>query len=171
MDGNAVANSAKQYIILKFDNEQYGIDITYIDNIVRLQKITRVPHAQPYFLGIINLRGEVVPVMSLRRKFELPDKENTNASRILILKVEGNAKIGILVDEVREVVTLTGRARHEAAATIFFTTVPLPTPENPEITIKEPFFAIIYLVPPTLYSVSVHEPSRSLSSGRFPYRK
>ena len=43
MDGNAVANSAKQYIILKFDNEQYGIDITYIDNIVRLQKITRVP--------------------------------------------------------------------------------------------------------------------------------
>ena len=104
MDGNAVANSAKQYIILKFDNEQYGIDITYIDNIVRLQKITRVP---PYFLGIINLRGEVVPVMSLRRKFELPDKENTNASRILILKVEGNAKIGILVDEVREVVTLT----------------------------------------------------------------
>ena len=81
MDGNAVANSAKQYIILKFDNEQYGIDITYIDNIVRLQKITRVPHAQPYFLGIINLRGEVVPVM--------------------------NAKIGILVDEVREVVTLT----------------------------------------------------------------
>ena len=107
MDGNAVANSAKQYIILKFDNEQYGIDITYIDNIVRLQKITRVPHAQPYFLGIINLRGEVVPVMSLRRKFELPDKENTNASRILILKVEGNAKIGILVDEVREVVTLT----------------------------------------------------------------
>ena len=100
MDGNAVANSAKQYIILKFDNEQYGIDITYIDNIVRLQKITRVPHAQPYFLGIINLRGEVVPVMSLRRKFELPDKENTNA-------VEGNAKIGILVDEVREVVTLT----------------------------------------------------------------
>ena len=90
MDGNAVANSAKQYINLKFDNEQYGIDITYIDNIVRLQKITRVPHAQPYFLGIINLRGEVVPVMSLRRKFELPDKENTNASRILILTVEGS---------------------------------------------------------------------------------
>ena len=106
MDTNTI-NSAKQYIILKFDSEQYGIDISYIDNIVRLQKITRVPHAQPYFLGIINLRGEVVPVLSLRRKFELPDKEYTNATRILILKVEGNAKIGILVDEVREVVTLT----------------------------------------------------------------
>lgn len=106
MDTN-VAVDSKQYIILRFDNEQYGIDISYIDNIVRLQPITRVPHTQPYFLGIINLRGEVIPVMSMRRKFELEERENTNATRILILKLEGNAKIGILVDEVREVVTLS----------------------------------------------------------------
>ena len=107
MDTNAVSSDSKQYIMLRFDSEQYGIDISYIDHIVRLQPITRVPHTQPYFLGIINLRGEIIPVMSMRKKFELPDKENTNASRILILKLEGNAKIGILVDEVREVVTLT----------------------------------------------------------------
>lgn len=104
MDANVV-NDVKQYITIKFDNEQYGIDISYVDNIVRLQPITRVPHTQEYFLGVINLRGEIISVMSLRRKFELPDKENTNASRILILKVDGN-KIGILVDEVREVVSL-----------------------------------------------------------------
>ncbi len=107
MDNNAVNNDTKQYIMVKFDNEQYGIDIAYIDNIVRLQPITRVPHTQEYFLGIINLRGEIIPVMSLRRKFELDDKENTNASRILIIKYEGNAKIGMLVDEVKEVVTLS----------------------------------------------------------------
>lgn len=106
MDSNVAMTDTKQYIILRFDAEQYGIDITYIDNIVRLQPITRVPHTQPYFLGVINLRGEIIPVMSLRRKFELEDKENTPASRILIIKTEGN-KIGILVDEVREVVTLT----------------------------------------------------------------
>lgn len=106
MDTGVVNSDSKQYIILRFDSEQYGIDISYIDNIVRLQPITRVPHTQPYFLGIINLRGEIIPVMSMRRKFELPDKENTNATRILILKLEGNAKIGILVDEVREVVNL-----------------------------------------------------------------
>lgn len=105
MDTNVNVDT-KQYIILRFDSEQYGIDISFIDNIVRLQPITRVPHTQPYFLGIINLRGEVIPVMSMRRKFELAEKENTNATRILILKLEGNAKIGILVDEVREVVTL-----------------------------------------------------------------
>lgn len=107
MDTGVVNSDSKQYIILRFDSEQYGIDISYIDNIVRLQPITRVPHTQPYFLGIINLRGEIIPVMSMRRKFELPDKENTNATRILILKLEGNAKIGILVDEVREVVNLS----------------------------------------------------------------
>ncbi len=107
MDTNAVNNDTKQYIMVKFDSEQYGIDITYIDNIVRLQPITRVPHTQEYFLGIINLRGEIIPVMSMRRKFELPEKENTNASRILIIKYEGNAKIGMLVDEVKEVVTLS----------------------------------------------------------------
>lgn len=107
MDMNMTSDDSKQYIILRFDNEQYGIDISYIDNIVRLQPITRVPHTQSFFLGVINLRGEIVPVMSLREKFELSYKENTGLSRILILKVDGNAKIGVLVDEVREVVTLT----------------------------------------------------------------
>ncbi len=109
MDTNVVNSDVKQYIILRFDSEQYGIDISYIDNIVRLQPITRVPHTQHFFLGVINLRGEIIPVMSLRSKFELPDKENTGASRILILKVDGN-KIGVLVDEVREVITLADEA-------------------------------------------------------------
>lgn len=106
MDENTVVNEAKQYIVVKLDNEQYGIDISFIDNIVRMQQITRVPKAQFYFTGVINLRGEIIPVMSLRRKFELEDKEYTNATRIIIVKPESNAKIGILVDEVREVVTL-----------------------------------------------------------------
>ncbi len=109
MDTNVTNSDVKQYIILRFDSEQYGIDISYIDNIVRLQPITRVPHTQHFFLGVINLRGEIIPVMSLRSKFELPDKENTGASRILILKVDGN-KIGVLVDEVREVITLADDA-------------------------------------------------------------
>ncbi len=104
MDNN-VNNDLKQYIILRFDSEQYGIDISYIDNIVRLMPITRVPHTQPYFLGVINLRGVIIPVMSMREKFELPFKENTGATRILIIKYEG-ADIGVLVDEVKEVVTL-----------------------------------------------------------------
>ncbi len=97
----------KQYIVAKLGNEQYGIDIAYVDNIVRMQKITRVPKTQPYFLGVINLRGEIIPVMSMRRKLDLEDKEVSNATRIIIIKPEQNALLGLLVDEVREVVTLT----------------------------------------------------------------
>ena len=67
-----------QYIVVKIGSEQYGIDISLIDNIVRLQKITRVPKAPFHYRGIINLRGEVVPVMSLRRKMGLGDDEFAN---------------------------------------------------------------------------------------------
>ncbi len=105
-ENNTVVNGAKQYIVVKLDNEQYGVDISYIDNIVRMQQITRVPKAQSYFPGVINLRGEIIPVMNLRLKFDLAYKEYTNTTRILIVKPESGAKIGILVDEVREVVTL-----------------------------------------------------------------
>lgn len=97
----------KQYIVAKLGSEQYGIDIAYVDNIVRMQKITRVPKTQPYFLGVINLRGEIIPVMSMRQKLEMGDDEITNTTRIIIIKPEQSASLGLLVDEVREVVTLS----------------------------------------------------------------
>lgn len=96
----------KQYIVVKIGNEQYGIDIQYIDNIVRMQKITRVPKAQSYFKGVINLRGEIVPVMSLRSRFHLEPDMYTNSTRIIILKLEAQYAVGIIVDEVKEVITL-----------------------------------------------------------------
>lgn len=110
MDENTVVSGAKQYIVVNLDNEQYGIDISFIDNIVRLQQITRVPKAQYFFEGVINLRGEIIPVMNLRNRFDLEPKSHTNSTRIIIVKPENNAKIGVLVDEVREVVTLEENA-------------------------------------------------------------
>ncbi|MBR4754773.1 MAG: chemotaxis protein CheW [Lachnospiraceae bacterium] len=98
--------TTKQYIVVNIGSERYGIDITYIDNIVRMQKITRVPKAQDYFKGVINLRGEVVPVMSVRLRMGLEPDEYTNASRIIIIKLEQQGSIGLIVDEVQEVVTL-----------------------------------------------------------------
>ena len=97
---------SKQYIVVQIGNEKYGIDIGYIDNIVRMQKITRVPKAQSYFKGVINLRGEIVPVMSIRKKMGLEDDVITDASRIIILKVEEKGSLGVVVDQVREVITL-----------------------------------------------------------------
>lgn len=97
---------AQQYIVIKLGQEQYGIDIKYIDNIVRMQHITRVPKVANYLKGVINLRGEIIPVMSIRLKMDLPEDEITKATRIIILKLEQHGTIGIIVDEVREVVTL-----------------------------------------------------------------
>jgi purine-binding chemotaxis protein CheW len=96
----------KQYVVVQIGSEKYGIDIGYVDNIIRMQKITRVPKAQPYFKGIINLRGEIVSVMSVRKKMGLADDVFTNTSRIIILKLEEKGMVGIIVDEVCEVVTL-----------------------------------------------------------------
>lgn len=108
MDGmlNEAVIEEVQYIVIRLGDEQYGINIGYVDNIVRMQRITRVPKSQPYYVGVINLRGEVVPVMSLRRRFELEDKEYSGATRIIILKLEDQSLVGVIVDEVREVVNL-----------------------------------------------------------------
>ena len=95
-----------QYIVIRIGEEQYGIDISFIDNIVRMQSITRVPDVQEYFAGVINIRGEVVPVMSLRLKMGLEADVYENKTRIIIVKLENNAPIGLIVDEVKEVVTL-----------------------------------------------------------------
>jgi purine-binding chemotaxis protein CheW len=100
-------SDGKQYIVVRLGSEQYGIDIQYVDNIVRQQRVTRVPKAQHYFKGVINLRGEIIPVMSLRLKFDLEPDEYTNATRIIIIKLEPQSAIGIIVDEVKDVVTLS----------------------------------------------------------------
>ena len=105
MEKKADEITTKQYIVVKIDNEQFGINIKYIDNIVRLQSITRVPMSQEYFKGVINLRGEILPVMSIRKKLGLADDTFADKTRIIIAKVD-NATVGIIVDEVKEVVTL-----------------------------------------------------------------
>ena len=97
---DVVEKEKKQYIVVKIGGEHYGIDISYIDNIVRMSKITRVPKAPSYYRGVINLRGEVVPVMSLRRRMNLDDDEFTDASRIIILKLDAGGLMGVIVDEV-----------------------------------------------------------------------
>lgn len=106
MEELKTVGDATQFIVIKLGDEQYGIDIKYIDNIVRMQHITRVPKVDAYLKGVINLRGEVIPVMSLRIKMGLEPDEETKSSRIIILKIEQQGTIGVIVDEVKEVVTL-----------------------------------------------------------------
>lgn len=96
----------EQYIKVEIGDEYFGIDIGMIDNIVRMQRITRVPSVAPYIKGVINLRGEIVPIMNLRLKMGLDEIEYTKATRIIIIKTEAYGKIGMIVDAVKEVVNL-----------------------------------------------------------------
>lgn len=105
MEELAVVKEKVQYIKIAMGDEMFGIDIMYIDNIVRMQHITRVPKVPHYIKGVINLRGEVIPVFSLRLKMGMEEIEETNKFRIIILKVDGDS-VGIIVDEVREVITI-----------------------------------------------------------------
>lgn len=104
---NNVANKSeiKQYIVIRINNEFFGIDIMNVDSIVKIQQITRVPKSQDYFIGVINLRGEIVPVMSLRKRFGVEEVTDDSATRIIILKLDQNL-VGIKVDMVRDVVAL-----------------------------------------------------------------
>lgn len=95
-------NEIKQYVIFQLGREEYGIHIQMVQIIERVSSITRVPKA-PYFIkGVINQRGEIIPVMSLRLKFNLSDEEYTDETRIIIIKMEEDS-IGMIVDEVKEV--------------------------------------------------------------------
>lgn len=104
---NNVTNKSeiKQYIVIRINNEFFGIDIMNVDSIVKIQQITRVPKSQDYFIGVINLRGEIVPVMSLRKRFGVEEVPDDSATRIIILKLDQNL-VGIKVDMVRDVVAL-----------------------------------------------------------------
>ena len=95
-----------QFIVTQLGGEQYGIDIKYISDIIRMSKITRVPKVPDYIKGVINVRGVVIPTISLRLKMGLPEDEVTKKTRIIILTLEQHESIGVLVDEVKEVVTL-----------------------------------------------------------------
>ena len=107
MDDIKVYSDAVQYIKIDMGSEMYGIDINYVDNIVRPQTVTRVPNVAPYIKGVINIRGEIVPIMSLRLKMGLDDIEESKSTRFIIIKLEKYGKIGLIVDAVKEVVSLT----------------------------------------------------------------
>ncbi|MCR5418204.1 MAG: chemotaxis protein CheW [Lachnospiraceae bacterium] len=95
-----------QYIVIRYGDEVFGIDIKYVDNIVRMQRITRVPNVASHIKGVLNLRGEVIPVISLRIKMGLEPDEITKTTRIIIIKLESGDSIGVLVDEVLEVIMM-----------------------------------------------------------------
>lgn len=99
-----MASNQKQYVIFTIENDEYGADINKVTIIERMMNITRVPKTPQYIKGVINLRGEVVPVMDLRTRFGLPEREADDNTRIIIIQINNNISYGIIVDSVVEVI-------------------------------------------------------------------
>lgn len=101
----SISAEEKQYVVFGLDAELFGVDINNVKEIITYRETTRLPGMGRYIQGIINLRGHIIPVFSLRRKFNLPDAELTASTRILVVEVYGGA-VGVVVDDVTEVVML-----------------------------------------------------------------
>lgn len=95
----------EQLVTFSLGTEEFGVDIMRVQEIIRIPSITRVPKAPSYVEGVINLRGNVIPVVSLRNRFSMERVEETDLSRIIVLQVQ-NKVFGIRVDAVTEVLRL-----------------------------------------------------------------
>ncbi len=96
----------KQYVVFMLGKENYGVDIQKVTTIEKIMSFARVPKTPDYVKGVINLRGEIIPVIDLRTKFGMEITEETEETRIIILKIN-EIPLGIIVDEVDEVLNLT----------------------------------------------------------------
>jgi purine-binding chemotaxis protein CheW len=94
-----------KYLTFSISNEVYGIDIGDITEIIEMQKITEVPDMPKYVKGVINLRGRVIPVMDLRLRFNIDEREYDDRTCVVIVNVE-DTSIGFVVDRVLEVVDI-----------------------------------------------------------------
>lgn len=94
-----------QLVIFELAGEQYGVGIETVESIIKLQTITRVPHAPKFVEGVTNLRGVVLPVIDLRKRFGLELEAATKDSRIVVVEVNG-IKVGMIVDAVTEVLRI-----------------------------------------------------------------
>ena len=95
-----------QIVGFRLANEEYGLDIMRVQEIILIGAITQIPQVPDYVRGLINLRGHIIPIVDLRRRFSLPDTDQTEEQRIIVVNVR-DKMIGILVDSVNQVTRVT----------------------------------------------------------------
>ncbi len=96
-----------QLVIFKLENEDYGLSISKVQEINRMVAVTKLPQTPDFMEGIINLRGRVIPVVDLRKRFGFTEKEYQDATRIMVVDISGQT-LGLVVDAVNEVVKIAG---------------------------------------------------------------
>lgn len=107
----ALTDRAGKYLTFQLGDEEYGIEILKVQEIIGIMNITRVPRTPPYVRGVINLRGKVIPVVDLRLAFGMPSKEYTGRTCIIVVQVtkaSSEIVMGVIVDDVSEVANVNG---------------------------------------------------------------
>lgn len=94
-----------QLVIFRLNGQEYGIDIFKVNEIVPYSKPTKIPNSPAYIEGVLNLRGHVIPIISLKKKFNLEDAATDDRTRIIVANTGGNVA-GFVVDEASEVLTV-----------------------------------------------------------------
>ena len=107
----AVADREGKYLTFNMVNEEYGIGILKIKEIIGMMPVTPVPQTPEYVKGVINLRGKLIPVVDLRLRFSIEEIEYTDRTCIIVVEITGQSgtvRIGIVVDSVSEVLNIKG---------------------------------------------------------------
>lgn len=94
-----------QQVVFRLDNEEYGLDIMKVNGIEKYQEVVKVPNAPEYIEGMINLRGEVLPIFNLRTKFNLVKKAYDDDTKIIVVYTK-EIKVGFIVDSVAEILQI-----------------------------------------------------------------
>lgn len=105
MDDKSSNKEIKQFVAFKVGDQEFGADIHKVSIIEKTLNPTRVPTTPDYIKGVVNLRGDIIPIMSIRIKFGLPEIEADDDTRTIIFKFN-DALLGVIVDAVDEVVSL-----------------------------------------------------------------
>ncbi len=102
---NEATDEFLQLVGFQLGDEEYGIDILKVLEINRMVKITRIPQSPDFVEGVINLRGKVIAIIDLRKRFSMPERAYDQQTRIVVGEIEGNT-VGLIVDAVSEVIRL-----------------------------------------------------------------
>lgn len=108
-----------QVVVFTLAGESYGVDITTVREIITMQRITPLPEAPDFVLGVISLRGTVIPVVDLKSRLRLPAQGETAQSRIMVVEA-GDRTVGCVVDGVKEVLTIHSDVIEPAAGAAGF---------------------------------------------------
>ena len=104
-DSNSKTTDLLQLVGFQLDDEEYGIDILKVQEINRITEITKIPQSPDFVEGVINLRGNVIPIIDLRKRFNMPHKEYDKQTRIVVGEI-GDRTVGFIVDAVSEIIRL-----------------------------------------------------------------